>query len=81
MIGIYQSQEEIDNREVKQYLGDVRPGDLMFKDQNGDNRIDAYDQVALGYNSTCPEIYYSFDLGAGGYRLDSFHSNDFRNNK
>ena len=64
VMGIYQSQEEIDNREVKQYLGDVRPGDLMFKDQNGDNRIDAYDQVALGYNSTCPEIYYSFDLGA-----------------
>lgn len=64
VIGIYQSQEEIDNRDVKQYLGDVRPGDLMFKDQNGDNRIDTYDQVALGYNSTCPEIYYSFDLGA-----------------
>ena len=64
VVGIYQSQEEIDNREVKQYLGDVRPGDLMFKDQNGDNRIDDYDQVALGYNSTCPEIYYSFDLGA-----------------
>lgn len=64
VIGIYQSQEEIDNREVKQYLGDVRPGDLMFKDQNGDNRIDSYDQVPLGYNATCPEIYYSFDLGA-----------------
>ena len=62
--GIYQSQEEIDNREVKQYLGDVRPGDLMFKDQNGDKRIDTYDQVALGYNSVCPEIYYSLDLGA-----------------
>ena len=29
--GIYQSQEEIDNREVKQYLGDVRPGDLMIQ--------------------------------------------------
>ena len=64
VVGIYQSQEDIDNREVKQYLGDVRPGDLMFKDQNGDNRIDNYDQVALGYNSTCPEIYYSFDLEA-----------------
>ena len=24
VMGIYQSQEEIDNREVKQYLGDVR---------------------------------------------------------
>lgn len=64
VVGIYQSQEEIDNREVKQYLGSVRPGDLMFKDQNGDKRIDSYDQVPLGYNSTCPEIYYSFDLGA-----------------
>lgn len=63
VVGIYQSQEEIDNREVKQYLGSIRPGDLMFKDQNGDNRIDSYDQVPLGYNATCPEMYYSFDLG------------------
>lgn len=62
--GIYQSQQEIDNREVKQYLSEVLPGDLKFKDQNGDKRIDEYDQVALGYNSTCPEIYYSFNLGA-----------------
>lgn len=61
--GIYKSQQDIDNREVKQYLGPVRPGDLMFKDQNGDNRIDSYDQVALGYNTLCPEIYYAFDLG------------------
>lgn len=36
----------------------------MFKDQNGDNIIDSYDQVALGYNAGMPEIYYSFDLGA-----------------
>ena len=64
VIGIYQSQEEIDNRTVKQYLGEVRPGDLMFKDQNGDDRIDSDDQVPLGYNSSCPEVYYSFDLGA-----------------
>lgn len=64
VVGIYQSQQEIDEREVKQYLGNVRPGDLMFKDQNGDKKIDKYDQVALGYNSACPEIYYSFDLGA-----------------
>lgn len=64
VIGIYKSQEEIDNREVKQYLSDVKPGDLMFKDQNGDGRIDSYDQVALGYSATCPEIYYAFDLGA-----------------
>lgn len=62
--GIYQSQEEIDNRDVKQYLSEVRPGDLKFKDQNGDKRIDEYDQVAIGYNSVCPEIYYGFNVGA-----------------
>lgn len=62
--GIYQSQKEIDEREVKQYLSEVRPGDLKFKDQNGDKRIDEYDQIALGYNSVCPEIYYGFNLGA-----------------
>ena len=71
--GIYQSQEEIDNRGVKQNLSDVRPGDLKYKDQNNDGVIDAYDQVALGY-SAMPEIYYSFDLnleykGFGIYAL------------
>lgn len=64
VIGIYQSQEEIDNRDVKQLLDEVRPGDLMFKDQNGDKIIDSYDQIPMGYNATCPELYYSFDLGA-----------------
>lgn len=72
--GIYQSKEEINNRPVKQYLSDVQPGDLMFKDQNGDNRIDEFDQVALGYSSSSPELYYSFDLnleykGLGVYAL------------
>lgn len=72
--GIYQNWEEINNRPVKQYLSQVQPGDLKFKDQNGDNRIDEYDQVALGYSSSTPEIYYSFDLnleykGFGVYAL------------
>lgn len=64
VIGIYKSQEDIDNRNVKQLLSEVTPGDLMFKDQNGDGVIDSYDQIPLGYSSLCPEIYYSFDLGA-----------------
>lgn len=62
--GIYRDQAEIDSRPVKQLLSDVRPGDLKYKDQNNDNIIDEYDMVALGYNNTCPEIYYAFDLGA-----------------
>lgn len=71
--GTYQSQEEIDNRPVKQNLSVVRPGDLKYKDQNNDGVIDSYDQIALGYSSM-PEIYYSFDLnldykGFGIYAL------------
>lgn len=62
--GIYQSQKEIDEREVKQYLSEVVPGDLKIKDQNGDKRIDEYDQVAIGYSNLNPEIYYGFNLGA-----------------
>mgnify|MGYP005933208245 FL=1 len=62
--GIYQSWDDIEKREVKQILDEVRPGDLKFKDQNGDKVIDEYDQVALGYNKICPEIYYGFSLGA-----------------
>ncbi|WP_294626985.1 SusC/RagA family TonB-linked outer membrane protein [uncultured Bacteroides sp.] len=71
--GIYQNQGEIDHRNVKQNLSDVRPGDLKYKDQNNDGVIDSYDQVALGY-SPMPEIYYSLDLnfeykGFGIYAL------------
>lgn len=71
--GIYQSQEEIERRPVKQNLSEVRPGDLKYKDQNDDGVIDSYDQIALGH-STMPEIYYSFDLnleykGFGIYAL------------
>lgn len=62
--GIYKNQEEINTRDVKQVLDNIQPGDLKFKDQNGDKVIDEYDQVALGYSSVCPEIYYGFNLGA-----------------
>ena len=61
--GIYQNQDEIDNRNVKQTLAAVQPGDLKYQDLNNDGVIDSYDQKALGYSSI-PEIYYSFDLNA-----------------
>lgn len=72
--GIYQSQDQINNSEVKQMLSDVRPGDYIYKDQNGDKVIDEYDRIPLGYNKLCPEIYYGFNLsmeykGLGVYAL------------
>lgn len=46
-----------------QMFSDVRPGDVKYKDQNGDNLIDANDVRAFGYSTTLPEIYYGLSLG------------------
>lgn len=74
VIGIYQSRSQIESSKVKQMLSELRPGDYIYKDQNGDNIIDEYDRVPLGYNKLCPEIYYGVDIsmeykGLGVYAL------------
>ena len=53
---------DIDNS-LPQQFGPVKAGDIKYKDMNGDKVINSDDRVAMGYNSTCPEIYYSFSLG------------------
>ncbi len=47
-IGIFQSQEEIDNSPTQGLGSDVKPGDLKYADLNGDGTIDGYDQIFLG---------------------------------
>ena len=47
-LGYYNTQEEIDNAEAKSSFATVKPGDLKYKDQNGDGIIDTKDQVVLG---------------------------------
>ena len=61
-IGYFVDQADIDNSLPQQY-GPVKAGDIKYKDMNGDKVINSDDRVAMGYNSTCPEIYYSFSLG------------------
>ena len=62
-IGLFKDQQDIDNSPV-QTFSTVKPGDIKYRDVNGDNKIDANDKIAIGYNTTAPEIYYSFNLGA-----------------
>lgn len=61
-LGFFQNQADIDNS-PKQLFSPVRPGDVKYKDQNGDNVIDAFDTVALGYSNRNPELYYAINLG------------------
>jgi TonB-linked SusC/RagA family outer membrane protein len=57
--GYYTDQADIDAR-PEQKFGVVRPGDIRYLDQNGDNVIDAYDARRLG-KSPFPKWLY----GAG----------------
>lgn len=57
--GIYQTDEEAASS--PHIVGaDVKAGDLIYKDQNGDKVIDTKDRVDLG--NQIPEITYGFDL-------------------
>lgn len=60
-IGFFKDKDDIAASPV-QLLSTVMPGDIKFKDQNNDNRINELDKVALGYNTVSPEIYFSFNL-------------------
>lgn len=46
-----------------QKFSEVRPGDVKYRDLNGDNVIDNNDQKAIGYSTAIPEIYYGINLG------------------
>lgn len=67
-IGLFESQDEIDNSPT-QTFGEYRVGDIKYQDINGDGRIDANDQVYLGY-TTLPEITYGFGATAAWKGLD-----------
>ncbi len=62
VIGIFQNQVEINNS-PKQTFSDVRPGDLKYRDQNGDGIIDKQDVVKM-FGSTTPLFSFGFGLHA-----------------
>jgi TonB-dependent starch-binding outer membrane protein SusC len=59
-IGVYQNQQEIDNDPIA-VANNLVPGDLIYRDQNGDGVIDDNDRVILG--SFLPEYTFGGNLG------------------
>jgi len=62
--GLYSSEEEIKERNISQfgetYPGELtKPGDIKYKDLNGDGKIDEYDMCAIGRGDV-PKYYYGF---------------------
>ena len=62
-IGFFSSEADI-AASPTQTFSTVKPGDIKYRDVNGDNIIDANDKVAIGHSTTCPEIFYNFHIGA-----------------
>jgi TonB-linked SusC/RagA family outer membrane protein len=64
--GFYNSWDEVNDekRPVSLWNNDrIQPGDVRYKDINGDGRIDVYDLVPLGY-SDFPETIFGISFGA-----------------
>lgn len=61
--GFFKDAADIANSKPHLF-NEVKPGDIKYKDVNGDGVVDANDVKAIGYNTLTPEIYYSFRLGA-----------------
>ena len=89
-LGFFQDQADIDNSPEQKIGGNIRPGDLKYKDQNGDGIIDGKDQVkldkggwygapaTLGVNLTFKYKNFTvFMLGIGGFGGHAFKSNSY----
>lgn len=67
-IGFFNSQQEINNS-PQQTFSNVAPGDVKYKDQNGDNRIDEKDVVKM-FGSSIPRFYFGFNLNFSYKRFE-----------
>jgi TonB-dependent starch-binding outer membrane protein SusC len=69
VVGVYQSQAEINNATVKQE--GAKPGDFIYKDQNGDGKIsfsDDSDRTFLG--SPIPKFTFGFNTSVSWLGFD-----------
>jgi TonB-linked SusC/RagA family outer membrane protein len=71
-IGIFQNQAEVNAHAIQNLGGPTGPGDLIYKDQNGDGVIDGNDKVYLGSNF--PKTTFGLNLNAGykGFDITGF---------
>ena len=61
-IGYFRDEQDIIDS-PEQTFSVVRPGDIKYKDQNDDDRIDSEDRVAIGKSTSIPDMIYGLNLG------------------
>ena len=76
-IGLFRDQDEIDNSPVQQF-GNVYPGDIKYKDVNGDNVINDYDRVYTdAYPVPNTEVSLRLALRFGKFDVSAFLHGQF----
>jgi len=58
-LGLFKDEADVKNSPRQTFTSVVLPGDIKYKDVNGDGIINNYDVVPLGYSDT-PQIQYGF---------------------
>jgi len=61
-LGFFQSDAEIASSPLQEF-GQVKVGDIKYKDVNEDGVINENDYVAMDYGTTVPALNYAFNLG------------------
>ena len=61
-LGFFQDQADIDNSPIQQF-GQVKVGDIKYKDVNEDGVINENDFVTQDYGNAFPALNYAFNLG------------------
>lgn len=54
--GLFSNQEEIESSAYQGAFGTIRPGDVKYRDVNGDGLINDDDKVPLSYNNQLPRL-------------------------
>lgn len=65
-VGIYQNQDQV---EATPHIDGAQPGDLIYKDTNGDGRITWDDAIRIDETAT-PKIIYGFTLNGSWKGID-----------
>jgi len=58
-LGLFKDEADVKNSPRQTFTNEVLPGDIKYKDVNGDGVIDDYDKVPLNY-SDVPQIQYGY---------------------
>ena len=68
--GLFKSQEEIDNSPRQNLGSTVMPGDIKYRDLNGDGVIDDNDRTMISEYGNMPRIQYGFGFTLNYKKFD-----------